>query len=585
MPPVKDAIKIMREFRRNSKKGYLARFVRLTNERSTWIQHWQDIADNILPRRIRVAFDTGKRNSGQKLNQKIINGHAKQCLKILSSGMMSGISSPARPWFRLRIANDELMKTDNVRQWLHDIENVMRHVFSGSNFYNILQLTYRDIAAFGIAAMCIEEDDTDVIRAYSFPIGSYAVQNNHRLEVDTVYHEKFMTVGQIASAWGLDNASAKLKTMWERNEHDTPVRILHVIEPNEEMIPGALGRAGMKYRSVWIEYDGGPMDGPPLYEDNGFHEFPAMVPRWDLNGEDSYGDCPGMDALGDIRALQQLERRKLQAVDKIITPPMVGPTALANKHKSQLAGDMTYNDTTSGSQKFEPAYQIDPKIVYMDGLIDKHENRISKAFYNDLFMMLASMDQAQPITAREVDEKHEEKMLQLGPVLERLHDELLTRAIDRTFEILVRRSEGAWRVGQPGIIPAPPPELQGVDLKVEFISILAQAQKLLGTIAVERLMAFVGSNVAVFPEAADKIDIDAVIDDYAEMLGTNPKLVREGEELAAVREQRAQQQKMAAMGAMAKPVADAAGAAKNMAEADQGQPGQLDALMGALQAA
>jgi len=585
MPPVANAIKIMRDFRRNSKKGYLARYARLVTERSSWINHWQDIADHILPRRIRVLFDGGKRNSGQKLNQKIINGHAKQCLKILSSGMMSGISSPARPWFRLRIANDELMKTDNVRQWLHDIENVMRHVFSGSNFYNILQLTYRDIAAFGIAAMCIEEDDTDVIRAYSFPIGSYAVQNNHRLEVDTVYHEKFMTVGQIASAWGLDNASAKLKTMWERNEHDTPVRILHVIEPNEEMIPGALGRAGMKYRSVWIEYDGGPMDGPPLYEDNGFHEFPAMVPRWDLNGEDSYGDCPGMDALGDIRALQQLERRKLQAVDKIITPPMVGPTALANKHKSQLAGDMTYNDTTSGSQKFEPAYQIDPKIVYMDGLIDKHENRISKAFYNDLFMMLASMDQAQPITAREVDEKHEEKMLQLGPVLERLHDELLTRAIDRTFEILVRRSEGAWRVGQPGIIPAPPPELQGVDLKVEFISILAQAQKLLGTIAVERLMAFVGSNVAVFPEAADKIDIDAVIDDYAEMLGTNPKLVREGDELAAVREQRAQQQKMAAMGAMAKPVADAAGAAKNMAAADQGQPGQLDALMGALQAA
>lgn len=563
------------EHRRDSKRGFIARYARLVRERDSWIAHWRDIAEHLLTRRMRLLYDSGKRNWGGKANSKIINGTGKQALKILSSGMMSGISSPARPWFRLRVPFDELMKVDPVRQWLHSVETIMRNIFQGSNFYSILALTYRDLAAFGVAAMTIDEDDKDVIRCYSQPIGGYAVQNDHRLEVDTIYIEKWMTVGQVADQFGLDNASQSLRDKWEKNEIDTQVKILHCIEPNERLDSGKLGMAGMKYRSIWLEYDGGEdgIDGKPLHEDVGFNEFPAMVPRWDLTAEDTYGDSPGMDALGDIKALQQLERRKLQAIDKIVTPPMTAPGSLKREHKSQLAGDVTYLDTTSGSQKFEPAYLIDSRVAFLKEEIIQHEQRIMKAFYADLFLMLASMDQAQPVTAREVDERHEEKMLQLGPVLERLHDELLTRVIDRTFDIMVRR----------GMVPEPPVELQGMDLRVEFISILAQAQKLLGTISVERLVGFVGSAVAVFPEAADKIDIDAVIDEYAEMLGTNPKLVREGDELAAVRAQRAQQAQMAAMAQMAKPLSDASGAAANLADADQGQPGTLENLIGALQ--
>jgi hypothetical protein len=122
-----------------------------------------------------------------------------------------------------------------------------------------------------------------------------------------------------------------------------------------------------------------------------------------------------------------------------------------------------------------------------------------------------------------------------------------------------------------------------MELRVEFISILAQAQKLLGTISLERLVAFVGNTVAVFPEAKDKLDIDEAIDDYAGMLGTKPNLVVTGDKLAAKRAARAQQEKMSAMAQMAKPLNDASGAASNLASADQGQPEVLNGLVGALQ--
>jgi hypothetical protein len=569
---VKGKLYRMKDERRNNKRQFLKRYEKLKLEASSWTAHWRDIADHTLTRRMRLLYDSGRRNWGGKANSKIINGTGKRALRILASGMMSGISSPARPWFRLKLQVEDLMKVEAVREWLHSVETRMRSIFDGSNLYSVLGMTYRDIGAFGVAAMTIDEDDQDVIRCFSLPIGSYVIQNNHRGEVDTIYHERWMTVGQIAEQFGLENASEQLKARWMSNDIDEQVRILHVIEPNEKYDSTRLGSEGMRYRSVWLEFDGADVPGEPLFEDNGFNEFPAMVPRWDMTGDDTYGDCPGMDALGDIRAVQQLEKRKLQAIDKIVTPPMVAPEVLERKHKSQLAGDVTYVPNGVGAQKYEPAYLVDGRVVMLREEIEKHEQRILQAFYADLFLMLASMNQAQPITAREVDERHEEKMLQLGPVLERLHDELLTRIIDRTFEIMLRR----------GMVPEPPAELQGMDLKVEFISILAQAQKLLGTIAVERLVGFVGSTVAVFPEAADKIDIDATIDEYAGMLGVNPKLVREGVELQRIRDQKAQQAQMAAMAQMAKPAADAASAAANLSQADVNQPGTIDTLVGAL---
>jgi len=559
--------------RRNSKREYLKRYAVLKQDMSSWVNHWREIAELILPRRIRYLYERN-RNRGDKMNQKIINSTGARALRILSSGMMSGISSPARPWFRLQTPYTELMDNEEVRDWLHAVEESMRQVFAKSNIYNTLQMTYRDLGAWGTAAQFVEEDDIDVIRGYSYPIGSYVIQNSARLTVDTIYYECWMTVGQIAERFGLDNASDSLKVMWEDNKYDTAVRIIHCVEPNEVYQSGQLGKAGKRYRSVWLEYESGDVpDGKPLHEGNGFHEFPAQCPRWDVTADDSYGSSPGMEALGDIKALQQMEKRKLSALDKILNPPMVAPTSLEREKRSQLAGDVTFVQMSAGGQKFEPAYQVDSKVVFVREEIEKHEQRVLQAFYADLFLMISNMDQAQPITAREVDERHEEKMLQLGPVLERLHDELLTPLIDRTFEIMARK----------GMLPPAPIELQGMELRVEFISILAQAQKLLGTISLERLVAFVGNMTAVFPEAKDKIDADEVIDDYASMLGTKPNVVVTGEKLAAKRAARAKQEQIAAMAAMAKPLSDGANAASVLSQADAGQTGTLNGLVGALQ--
>ena len=148
------------------------------------------------------------------------------------------------------------------------------------------------------------------------------------------------------------------------------------------------------------------------------------------------------------------------------------------------------------------------------------------------------------ITATEVAERHEEKLLMLGPVLERLHNELLGPLIDTTFDMAERA----------GILPDAPPELEGMELNVEFISVLAQAQRAVATQGMDRLIGTVGGLAQLKPDVLDKIDFDQVVDDLGGALGVNPKIIVPDNVVAALREQRAQvaqaQQAAAAMPAV-----------------------------------
>ena len=71
------------------------------------------------------------------------------------------------------------------------------------------------------------------------------------------------------------------------------------------------------------------------------------------------------------------------------------------------------------------------------------------------------------MTAAEVAERRQEKMLLLGPVLQRLKTELLDPLIERTYYILLRQGE----------IPPAPDYLNGLEMHVEYISTIAQAQR------------------------------------------------------------------------------------------------------------
>jgi hypothetical protein len=179
--------------------------------------------------------------------------------------------------------------------------------------------------------------------------------------------------------------------------------------------------------------------------------------------------------------------------------------------------------------------------------------RIRKGFFEDLFLMLAQSDRRE-ITAREIEERHEEKLWALGPVLEGLNQDFLNPNIDWTFDLLHRRGE----------LPPPPPELQGRDLKVEYVSVMARAMKQVDLASVDRFMGFIGQYAGADPSIMDKVDGDQVVDLYGDMTGVPAGIIRPDDDTAEIRERRAQQQqqqqKLAAMEQMARAAKDASAA-------------------------
>lgn len=553
-----------------------ARLEELKLERLSWEQHWKDLGQHFTPRKGRWMLDAHEVNRGDKRNQKLLDGTPRYAARTLASGMMSGLTSPARPWFRLVTPDAALMKSASVKEWLEQVETRMRDVFAKSNIYNVLPSVYGELGVIGTAPMMVLEDDEDIIRARPYTVGSYYLANSSRLVVDTFYCEINMTVRQIVQEFvrqpdgSMDwsRVMPQTKALYDSNQLNNWIGVVHYIEPNADREAGRADNRSMPFSSCFFE----KAQGEDIFlRESGFEEFPVMAPRWETTGEDVYGSSPGMDALGDAKALQHQTKQKAKVIDKIADPPMAGPPGLRNQRSSILPGDLTFVDFANGTPQFQPVYVPNPQAIsVIREDIENLRQLISRGMFEDLFLMLAMSDRRQ-ITAREVAERHEEKLLMLGPVLERLNDELLDPLIDRAFSIMLRR----------GLIPEPPEEIQGQDVKVEYISVLAQAQKMVATGSIDRLASYVGAVAAFNPEVVDKFDADQSVDEYGTALGVPAKTIRSDDAVAELRQMRQQQQNAQQMAAMAQPMKDMATAAQTASQTQVAGKSALDQMVGA----
>lgn len=566
---------------RNTAKYFEQRRGKLKTERDSFIAHYKDLSEFIQPRRGR--FFRTDRNRGEAVHNKIINSRATQAHRVARAGLFAGVMSPTRPWFALRTKNDpDLMEFGPVKNWLHDVELSMRNIFNQSNLYSMAPVMLGELLLFGTGCMTHARDFKDVARFYTHTVGSYMIAQNARFEVDTIVREYEMTVLQMVEAFGLETVSEHVKNQYDQGNYDAWVPVVHFIEPNPNADPSREGSKFKAFRSV--KYEAGDVNSAGISSQGviaalhrgkflselGFDRFPAYVPRWDVTGEDVYGtDCPGMTSLGDVKGLQIIEKRKAQGIDKQVNPPLIGPASVRNVPVSSLPGGLTIYDAPSGKDGLKPLYEVRPDLVAMTAEIDKIERRINEAFYVDLFFAISNMQGIQPKNQLELTQRNEERLLQLGPVLERVHGEFLDGLVDRTFDQMVDAE----------ILPEAPPELQGEELKVEYISSLAMAQRAVATGSIDRLFGFAGGLRQMGYDAVlDKLDADQAIDDYGSLIGVPPRLVVPDEQVQQVREAR-EQERQAQLQAQqqqieASTIKEGAGAVKDLVEAGgQGNAG------------
>jgi hypothetical protein len=273
-----------------------------------------------------------------------------------------------------------------------------------------------------------------------------------------------------------------------------------------------------------------------------------------------------MDAIGCTKQLQLEQRRKAQAIDKMVNPPLKAHVSMKNQPAAMLPGGITYvTDMSSAGSGIAPVYEVQPQLRDMLEDIQDVRQLIDKVFLVDLWQMIA--DSEKDMTAFEVARRQEEKLIQIGPVIERFENEALDPEIDRVFAIMARR----------GLIPPAPPEIHGLPINVQYVSMLAEAQRAASTGALEQLVAFVGHLMAADPTAIDNIDIDETIDEYADAIGASPRVVRASVQVAQIRAQRqqAQQQQEATQ-----QTAAGVQGAQVLSQTPIGQGSALDALLG-----
>lgn len=530
------------------------RLIELRLYRSSNFNTWKDISDFIHPIRGRFTMPPtpNQGNRGSQRTQRIVKRVATKAVKALAAFLMAGITSPARNWFRLSSGDVAVDDDPEVKRWLAEVQRRLMKVFAESNFYNAMASAYEELAAFGTAAMLIEQDYEDVIRCYTLTAGEYLLGMDDKLRVNTLYREIVRTVEQVVKEFGYANCSRSVQQLYQNNQLGREVNVCHAIEPNFMRQAGRLGWEGMEYVSVWWEYG---QNEDKMLRVSGFRDARFVAPRWDVVAADVYGHGPGEDALPDVKMLQLMIKRRAEAVDKMVKPPLIGDAALANSAVSLIPGGVNFVPGAS-QMGLKPIYTVPPNVQGLNEQIMETVQDIREAFYNDLIQMFAAMDQ-RDMTAREVEERHEEKLLMLGPMLERFHDEALTPVIDIVFDIM---SKGR-------LLPPAPRQLAGRYIEPEYISLLAQAQKAVGTTSIEQVYAFVGRMAAVDPSIMDKLDGDEAVDEYAAMLGINPKIVRDNKAVMQMRQERqkAAQQQQAMQASMA-----AVQGAKTLSETDVG---------------
>src|SRR5712664_119777 len=551
------------------RRRYLVRWTSIKAERSRQWQKWIDLTDYIMPERGR--FLTTDHNK-PKVTAKIMNNTPTRMARVLAAGLMSGCTPRARPWLELTIPDDDLAEYGPVKMWLWEYTRRMRKVMEMSGFYRAMsQGVYPDMATYGLGACMQEEDPIKVMRFIPLAIGSYGLAQDGEQEIDAILYEEPWTIGELVKEFGWGNVSNSVRVAWNAGSYEQYMVVLRVIEPNSEFVPGGFGRRGMKWGSVWMELGGlGSASGSLLQpsadptigflREAGYQEFPLMCGRWATTARDVYPTGPGHDALPDAKGLMTLEKRSLLAVAKLVNPPMLIPDTMRLTRLSMLPGDPVY--VPGGMmESIKPAQQ-----VHHDGVqrtqetIRFYEDRIAAAFYADLMRRLVDKPESagkQPVTAEEIAETKQEIMLQLGPVLDNVND-FLAKCVYRTHGMMDRRH----------LVPPAPREIRGQALVPRFISILFQAQKMIGVQVKERAIQFVGQMAQLKgQEATDCLDTDKTIDGYFDEIGLPPNCAVPLQARQQARAARAQKQQAMEQG---QAMLAATEGAKNLSKAQTG---------------
>ena len=547
--------------------------------RYSWWQYWSVLAEYFLPRRYHWVITPNKFNRGNPINGSIIDSTGAMAVRICAAGMWSGLTSPSRPWFKLEVGVANAAPDADGQAWIETAEQAIYTTLAQSNFYDTMAQAFQDVTVFGTAPIIMYSDFEDVVRFYLPCAGEYYLQTGARLTVDTLDREFTLTVLQIVEMFGIDNCPAEVQAMFRNGgaSLDREFVVCHCIEPNFAV--GGASSQGERtnfisgkftYREVyWLK---GLKSDKPLSK-RGFTRKPFMVARWATTSNDPYGRSPCMDALGDNKQVQQETRRKAEFIEKGVRPPMGANPELKNEPSSIVPGNITYTSTDGGRKGFWPLFEPNPQwLAGITADIDKVNARINQCLFVDVFMAISRMEGVQPRNELELTKRDLERLQELGPFITKFENEFAGPAIEGVLDVLIRRR----------LLPPIPPSLHKVPLKIQYQSIMRQAQKSSKAVGMKDFFATMGglssaAKAAGVPDPLRTVNLDASAKEFGDATDFPSHLFYTADQVA--QHDRIRQQEMQKAQAPQQAMA-AVNAAKTLSDTNTGKGTALSALVG-----
>tara|TARA_R100000234_G_scaffold35972_1_gene21398 strand:+ start:4043 stop:5638 length:1596 start_codon:yes stop_codon:yes gene_type:complete len=496
-------------------KDIVARFEHIEGQRDNWNNHYQELADYMLPRKADIVK---KRSRGEKKMELIFDGTALQSVDLLSSSLHGMLTSGASAWFHLTMKDEELGRDEEVQRWLEDSSQRMMRAFTMSNFETEVHEMYVDLVVFGTGCMFVEMEN-NTLRFSTRHVSEFYVAEDQYGIVDTVFRKYELSARQAVQRFGIDNVGTFIQRTF-KTKPDEEVTILHAVMPRKDRDPSKKDNKNMPFASMYI-----CMETKMIIAESGFQELPYVVPRFLKATGEVMGRSPAMVALPDVKMLNLMSKTIIQAAQKMIDPPLLVPDdGFLLPIRTQPGGLNFYR---SGSRDTITPLNTGANIPIGLQMEEQRRQAIRAAFFVDQLLSGTTPN----MTATEVIQRQEERMRVIGPVLGRLMNEMLRPLIDRAFALMLRAE----------MLSVPPEVLQGVDVDIEYVSPLARAQKSSSVNGVIRALEILMPLAQSLP-VGDHINPDGLVNYLTESLGVPKKVLKPQSAIDEEREERAAMQ-------------------------------------------
>jgi hypothetical protein len=520
---------------------------RMKTYRSVFDSHWQEVALRVFPEN-----DTflASHVPGTKRSERIFDSTAVRALPRFAAAMMSLIVPATQKWHDLSLDDPQLAENDEVEAWLEAVRDIMFAVRSQprSRFYQNVYQVMRQIGAFGNGPMFVDDLPGKAIMYRAIDLANVWWEEDYCGAIDIVHRTYDADARRLLQEFGTLPPKIAQNYDSANPQKNRKYKVLHAIEPNPKIDYSRLDMAGKPYLSSYI-----CLDTREILSQGGYSTFPWCIGRYDQAAGENYGRGPAMEALADIKSLNEMSKSTLRAGQRAVEPPLLAFEDGILQAFSTRSNAINYGGLDAQGRELLKPLQTGGNLQLGLDMENQRRDSINDSFLVTLWKLIVENPN---MTATAVLTLAQEKGELLGPVAGRLQSDLLGPMIERELDIL----------GRAGVLPAPPDVVlqAGAKIKVVYSSPLNRIARASEAVAIQRWFEIMTPMAQIDPSALDTLDPDRAAKELAEILGVPSQVQRTDVELAALKDQRAQQAQ-AEMLIKAAPVAS--GTVKDLADA------------------